>query len=512
MEKESSKKKKIVGNYIFNASYQLFLIIIPLITTPYISRVLGAAGVGQYSFTNSIVSYFVVFAALGFTIYGQRYIAKYQRNKHEQSVAFWELMIAKFITSLISIAVFWVLILLNVFGDSYSVLLMVQSINILSTLLDVVFIYQGNEKFRTITIRNMVIRTITTVCIFVFVKKETDVWIFVLCNAAALLFSNLSLWITLPKIVEKISIKEINIKRHIKPVLKLFVPTVAITVYTMVDKTLIGLMVPGTVTVIDEQGVETVKKIADIENGYYNQSEQIIKMATTVIAALGTVMIPRNSQQLADGDYDGFKKNVDGAMKFVMLLGYPIMFGLMAIAMNFTSWFYGPGFEKTQYLIMILAPLSLILGFSNVLGMQYLLPLEKDKKYTICILSGAAINVVANLILIPFLWSYGACIATVLAEACVTVLMFIHARKDVSFFDVFIKKGWKYFASGLLMFGVVFITQYFLSSHWYFTVLLMFEGVVVYFASLIIMRESFTVIAITKIKSILLRNKGNDNE
>ena len=399
-------KKSIKKNYIYNLIYQTFTLITPLITIPYISRILGSFGIGQHSFTASIASYFILFGSLGFSVYAQREIARFQDNKIEQTKIFYEIIIARSISVFLALIIHVSILCSGVYGETYTLLMWILTINIGATAFDITFLLQGNEEFGTIALRNVIVKIVGILTIFLFVKNESHVWLYTLCQSVILILSNLSLWTRLPKMLVKIGLKDLNIRRHFIPTLRLFIPTVAVSIYTVLDKTLIGILVPGT-TVID--GVE--KNVSDIENGYYDQAEKIIKMAMTVITALGTVMVPRNSYAIASGDIDSFKRNIRNALKFVVFFGLPIVLGIVALSDNFSSWFFGKGYEKVPYLMITLSPLVIVLGFSNVLGLQYLLPQKKDSKYTVAVSLGAIINLILNIFLVKSYWSFGAAIA-----------------------------------------------------------------------------------------------------
>lgn len=491
-----NNNNKIKRNYFYNLSFQAFKFIIPLVTTPYISRVLGSEGVGQYSFSFSIITYFTLLAAIGFEVYAQREIARYQGDRKEQSKIFWEIFIAKMISSMISLTIYLGLVFFVDFGENYQLLLLILSINIIAVGFDVVYLFQGNEEFGLIALRNIIVKCIGVVLIFIFVKKPSDVWIYTLIQAGIMLISSLSLWTRLTRILVKFKIKDLDFKRHYIPTLKLFIPTIAVSVYTMLDKTLIGVLVPG----INDLG----QSFSDLENGYYEQAEKIVRMGLSVITSLGAVMIPRNSQAIASGDISGFRKNINGALKFVFFIGVPIMFGLSAIATNFSPWFFGDGYEKVPYLIMMFSPMVVIIGFSNVLGLQYLIPLKKDKNYTVAIISGAVVNLMLNLILIPLFWSYGACIASVSAELVVTSVMFYFARDSISLIEL-LKKSWKYIVSGIVMFIVVFLSQVNISSSILHTVELISEGIVIYFILLLLFKDELSLSYWHKMKSLCFR-------
>lgn len=508
---ETNQKNSIKKNYIFNVIYQVFVLIVPLITTPYISRVLLAEGVGQYSYTYSIVNYFVLVAALGFGVYGQREIAKHQNDKRQQGIILFEILIVRFFSVGISLLTFIILCLTNVF-NTYTSLMWWWLVLIIAQEFDITFFFQGNEQFGKVVIRNIIIKIASVILIFILVKKQDDVWIYILCFAGSTFLGNLSLWFYLPKSIERFSLKEIHPCKHIIPTIRLFIPTIATSLYTVLDKTLIGLLIQDTYIVTENQvidgvvqPVEVVKKYSDLENGYYEQAEKLVKLSMTIIIAMGTVMIPRNSNEYAVGNLDKVKDNIYFSSRFVYLLGIPIMLGFAAIANNFIPWFLGEGYGKSILLIQIFSPLVLIIGFSNVFGLQYLIPTKRDLKYTIAILIGAGSNLILNLILIPLYWSFGAVIASITAELLVTLCMAIFIHKEISLLKI-IKISIKYIISGAIMFVGVFFTARILSSSILNTMLLVLEGVGIYGICLLILKEEFCYNIVKKIIHKLIKS------
>ena len=510
--KNSVEKASTSKNYIYNLLFQIVSIIAPLITTPYLSRVLQNNGIGQISFTLSIVTYFTLAAALGFSIYAQREVARCKNDKFKQTKIFFEVLILKAISVSVCLFVYFLTIILKLYKSSYEVLLWILSINVVAVLFDVTFFFQGNEEFKFIAIRNIIIKVASVVLIFVLVKKQSDVWIYVLLTSLALIISNLSLWVKLPKYLTKISRRDINIARHIGPTFRLFLPTLAISVYTIVDKTLIGVLVPG--EIIEYQNGELIRKsIADIENGYYHQAEQLIKMALTVITALGTVIVPRNSQLIAEGRREEFENNIRKSLRFTLFLGIPIMCGLIAISFIFSGWFYGDGYEKVPYLIIILSPLILIIGLSNIFGLQCLLPLKKDGQYTIAICVGAIVNLALNFALIPFLYSYGASIATIIAELFVTLYMYFAVKRQKVDLNEGVKGVWKYALSGVLMIVVLVLFQIYLTSTVFNTLFMIGFGALFYLIMMYLLNDEFVKILFSKIiRSIFKYKESNTNK
>lgn len=473
--------KKVKRNYVYNLIYQIFLIIIPILTTPYVSRVLFSDGVGKYSFSYSIVSYFVLFASFGFGYYAQREIAKFNGNIEEQSKIFWEIFILKIITSLVSLIVYFILIFSGIL-QNYNKILIILSILIISVALDPSYLLQGNEEFKKIVPANLVVRILGIISIFIFVKTSEHVWIYALIIALSGILTNLFIWFYSIKYLTKVSIKELRIKKHFVPALKLFLPTIAISIYTTLDKTLIGAITGS-----------------DAENGYYEQAEKIVKMAMTLITCLGTVMIPRNTSEISKGNHEKVKDNIYVCFNFIWLLGVPLTLGIILISSNFIPWFLGEDFFYCSLLMKVLSFLVLIIGCSNILGLQYMIPYGKEKHFTISLITGSFVNLIFNIFLIKMLGSLGAAISTIIAESVVSIIMFLLLSKNLSFTRIF-KSLIKPLIAGIIMFLCVYPITLVLSSNIINTLIIVILGVLVYGISIILLREKLFISFLKKIK------------
>ena len=425
--------KNVINNYAYNLLYEVFLLIVPIAVTPYVARVLGEVGSGQYSYTYSLATYFTLIASLGFTYYAQRLIASHQGDKCQQTIDFWEVVIARCVPAVITLIIYFLLLSFGIYDTKYSVLMLVLSINIFAVPFDISFFFQGNEEFGKIVLRNIVIKSASILCIFLFVKDKTDLGLYALIQSGTILLSNISLWVYIPKYLVRISIRTLHPLKHIVPTIRLFLPTIATSVYTSLDKTLIGIITKN-----------------DAENGNYEYAEKLIKMVLTILTSLGTVMSPRNSKKFADGDIEGVERNISATSNFVFFLGVPLMFGIIAVADNLIPWYLGVGYNKAANIMKILAPIVLIIGLSNVFGRQFLIPSNQDKKFTTAIVAGAGANFTLNIFLIPEFGSYGAAAATVFAELTVTCVMLIFVRKNIKI-NVLIRNSWKYWLSGVIM-------------------------------------------------------------
>lgn len=469
-----NNKNSVKRNYIYNLVYQIFLLIVPLLVTPYIARVLGSDGSGRYAFSYSVVTYFTLFANIGFSYYSQRYISRLNDDKKINSISFWEIFLARLIPTVLTCIVYIILIGFNFFG-SYQVLMEILIINVISCGFDISFFYQGKEDFKKIVIRNVVIKSLSIISIFIFVKENSDLWIYTLIQSLTVFFSNISLWTYLPKDLCKVRFSELKPIKHLWPALLLFIPAIATTIYTSLDKTMITLIT----------GDES-------QTGNYDYADKFVKIALTVISSLGTVMISRNSKLLSQDNFKIFKDNLNKTCVYVFLAGFPMMFGLIAISDNLIPWYLGEGYNSASDILKILSPLVLIIGFSSIFGLQCLIPLGKDKKFTIAIVAGALINCLFNFLFIYLFGVYGAAIATIIAETCVTIIMFIFCRKYVSVSFIF-KKSWKYFAASLIMFGICFLESFYFRSSVLFTLLIAFTGITIYLFLLILLRDEITL-------------------
>lgn len=471
--------KKVIKNYLYNLGYQVLIILLPLVTTPYVSRVLGAKGIGTYGYTNSITQYFILFGCIGLNLYGQREIAYYQNDIQKRSKVFFELLLLRIITVSISIILYYFSFCQN---PTYGYIFSIQIIDVVASMFDISWLYQGMEDFKKIVLRNTLVKICGLIIIFMFVKSPADLPIYVLSYSATLLLGNLSMWMYLPKFVKKVSLKYLNIQKHLKPTIVLFLPQIATSIYTMLDKTMIGALTNNTAEV-----------------GYYEQSQKIIRMAMTIATSLGTVMLPRVANLFKEGKLDEVKESMYTSFQFISFLTFPLCFGLIGISKGFVPWFFGEGYGKVVYNMMIISPIIIIIGYSNVIGTQFLLPTGRQKEYTLSVCTGTVVNLCCNFLLIPMLLSYGAAIATVIAELSVTLVQVIATRSTFSYRYIF-KLVYKYIIAAVLMLVVLLFLSNIMPVGILYTVIQMTAGCFVYFIVLIVLKDSSIYTVINKIK------------
>lgn len=478
-------KKSLKANYIYNLSYQVLVLIIPLITTPYVSRVLGADGVGMYGLTNSISQYFVLFGCIGLNLYGQREIAYCQNKEYERSKVFYELLIVRLITMAVSMLIF----ICTVCNDGkYGFLYKIELLELIGAAIDITWFFQGLEEFKKIVIRNSVVKILGVVCILLFVKEETDTAIYTLILCLTVLIGNGLIWVYMPRYLCRVSIKSLNMIKHIKPTLVLFVPQIATSVYNVLDKSMIGLITKS-----------------DAEVAYYEQAQKIIKMALAMPAAVGTVMLPRMASLFSEGNHEEIRSHINTSMKFVCMLTAPLCIGIISIAKDFVPWFFGSGFDKVYDNFIVISPIIILVGMSNVLGVQYLLPVKRQADYTKSVIIGTIVNFTFNLILIPSLLSIGAAIGSIIAEASVTFTQFFLLRGRISLKDT-VKGTYLYFIGALIMGGGIYLYSTIVAHPtFYHTIIEITIGVCIYATYLLLIKDKLVYTQMNKIKDRIHR-------
>ncbi len=430
MRNNSTKK-----NFIYNLIYQILILIIPLITAPYLSRVVGVSGVGTYSYTYSIVYYFMLLTLLGINNYGNRTIAKVRDNKEKRSKEFWSMYILQLVMGTIMLIIYLGYVL--IFDVKYKQIALIQSLFIFSSILDINWFFFGLEEFKTTITRNTFVKIATVILIFLIVKNKDDLWKYTLIMSSMTVLSQVILWYALKNKVGFVKIQKKDIIKHIKPNLILFIPVIAISLYKMLDKVMLGSMTNV------------------IEVGYFENAEKIANIPMTIISALGTVMLPRMSNIIAKGEEDKVNNYITKSINFVMFLSMAMCFGLVAISSEFAPYYFGTEFKKTGILIALLSFTFPFLSFANVIRTQYLIPREKDRDYIISVSLGAIVNILLNIFLIPMYKSIGACIGTIAAEATVMIYQTISVRKELNVLQ-YVKKSFPFVVKSILMFIIIY--------------------------------------------------------
>ena len=400
-----SHKEGIKRNLFYSFGYQLLEIILPLITAPYIARVLGANSLGIYSKTQAFAQYFFLFALLGVQNYGNRAIARTRDDIVDRSKTFWEIYVFQILTAILSSLLYISYCL--VFVNSNKIVYLLQSVHIISAIFNINWFCFGMEKFRLTTIRGACIRIISAVAIFIFVKKPEDLWLYTVIITAGQLISVLAVW---PFVIRHIRIMRPTwrgIKMHIKPNLVLFWPVIAVSLYNVMDKLMLGYF------------------SSNEEVAFYSNAERIVTIPNTIILALDNVIMPRMSNLFAkeNNSKEKIKYLMDNVMVFAMFMAAAMAFGVAGVSDVFAPWFYGKEFVRCGYFILLLSPIIVL-------------------------------NLIINSMLIPSMNGVGAIIGTLVAEFTVCFLQFFWCRKELDF-KQYLTDGVSFCLIGLAMFFVV---------------------------------------------------------
>lgn len=429
------KKASITRNFMYQMIYEVLVLILPFVTSPYIARVLGAESVGIYSYTSSIAYYFILFAMLGIKNYGNRAIAQVRDNYLQLSKAFCNIFSIHAIFS----TFFGVLFCFYAFfiDKTYTLYSTIQIIYVFSAFFDISWFYFGIEKFKLTVTRNTIIKVLNVISIFVFVRDSDDLWKYCLIMSLGSFLSQISLWFFIKKEICFIRPTWLEMKKHIKPLFVLFIPAIAVSLYKYMDKIMLGTI------------------STKLQLGFYENAEKAINIPITIISAFGTVMLPKMSNLSAKGLTTETNRYLKLSMEYVMFLAFGLAFGIAGVAKVFAPVFWGEEFADCGLLIMCLAITIPYIAFANILRTQYLIPREKDNIYIVSVFSGAVVNLVINFLLVPHLGALGAVIGTIIAESTVCIIQTISVKGELPI-KTYLKPCIYFILTGTLMLVIVY--------------------------------------------------------
>lgn len=456
----SYKRSDLKKNFFYNAISSILGIIIPIITTPYIARVLGVSGLGEYSFRYSIAAYFVTVAMLGLNNYGNRTIAAIRDDKSRFEKVYCEIHTMQIFVSLV---VFVAYIVYAMFVSN-NITTWILCLYVISPVFDLNWYFYGMELFKYTVSRNIIIKLLSTICIFIFVRNGADVWKYCFIVAASFAISNLSLIPFVKKHVHFKFVKFNEFKRHLKPNIVLFIPVIAISVYKLMDKIMLGA-------------------ITNMENvGYYEAAEKLIQIPNALIVALGTVMLPKMSNLMSNKKNENIIIYLNKATFVSMFIASSMSFGIMAISDELIPLFFGDGYGKCIVLLRFIMPSCIFVAFANIIRTGYLIPKKYDKIYIISVCIGSVVNFIANILLIPYFDSVGASVGTLLAEIVVCLFQYLSVRREIQGRRM-ITHAIECVIPGIVMFVVVNYYHFNLSNSFLDITLRVMIGIVVYISS-----------------------------
>ena len=425
--------KRLGKNLFLNVAYHILSLIVPFITAPYLGRVLEVENIGTYTYVQSISSYFVLFGTLGLSNYGNRCIAKVREDQYLRSKCFWEIYSMQLITSATAF-LFYICYVLFFVSES-RIYFCTMILYIAAMFVDAGWYFLGMEKFKVIVIRNVCIKVINLVSIFVFVKKQTDLLKYFIILAGGQMISQLSFWPAVLSDIQWVKPSWRNVKEHFKPNIMLFVPVLAASIYNIMDKVMIG----------------AISSKSDL--AYYDYANKIVEIPNIAFGAMGTVMLSRMSS-LKNKNKNTANDLIGYSIDISCFIAIGAMFGILAIATELVTVYYGNAFLPSAIILKLLCIVIPLYAWSNVIRIQYIIPESKDIVYITATVCGAVVNLIANFILIPQMSSTGAAIGTLLAQLAVTIVFVKYAKNELPLMEYVIRNA-PLLLSGLVMLCVI---------------------------------------------------------
>ncbi len=474
--------RKVIVNYIFTALYQIANIVMSLAIVPYTYAHLTPQVLGISDYAGSIMNWFILFGCLGVNTYGSREIAKVRENKDDLNRTFFEILWMLIIDMSIAMACFYVFIFFSVKENAW--IYQLTGITMIASALDITWVFNGLEDFKKISLKNIFIKFLGIAGIMLLCKTPEDIGKYVLINACTLIFGQLIMFYQLRKYIKftKVSLKKAY-QKHFFATIRLFIPTIALCVYTMLDQTMIGAL------------------YSEEHLTYYKTANGFINQFLNFITAIGTVMLPRVTNVFFN-QKDGTSKAeslIQTTMKIAMMLALPMCFGMIAIVPGFIQW-YLPESPIVGNIIMLVSPIIVFMSLSNVTGQQYMIPVGMFNQYTASIVSGAVVNFLINMFMIPRYGAYGAVVGSIVAEVTVTAIQYYFVQKEISI-------GFKnrsyfiYLLGSIAMAAVVLLGQRFMPATMIGTLILILCGMAVYALVLIVSKEEMLYRIVRKAKN-----------
>ena len=426
---------KVIKNYLYNLSYQILTIILPIITVPYVTRIFTSEALGNYVFYNSIVSYFSLFAMLGIGVYGTKQIAA----ASDVSSTFWSIYVIQLIASILAMAVY--VIAIFSIPQMGGIIPLIVGITLFAKMIDISWLFSGKEDFKKITIRNIVVRLIGVISIFTFVKSSDDLYLYVFLIVIFDFLGQFVMWMPAKKFIKHPSFNAKVIKKNLHPIVLLFLPQVAISLYVVLDRTLLGLL----------------GSYSDV--GIYEQGQKLISILLKVVSSLGVVMLPRVANLLSERRDKEAQNMVKFSFILYNLIIFPMIFGLIAVNEVFVKLFLGQNFQDVKYVLYVTVFNIMFVGWSNILGYQVLVVRNKNKEFMLSTTIPAFVSVAVNIAVIPFFGYIGASITSVVVEILVFAIQWYYSRNIINKNLLFNKDLAKIICSSLVMFGAVMLCK-----------------------------------------------------
>lgn len=421
-------------NFIYQTGYQVLATALPLITTPYINRVLGAEQLGTYTYVANIANYFTIFAMLGFNNYGSKMIAATKHNENELAHTFSSIRKLQCLMATVVVAIYLLFISLCI--PEHKSLYFIESLWIINCFIDINWFFWGMEKVKLTVNRNLIIKLITLLGVFIFVRSRNDILIYAFILVIGTILSDIYLISQVKKYVKGTKTTFYEMIAHIKPCIALFIPIVAMSIYQQMDKTMLGVL-------------STYEQV-----GYYSSADKIVNIPLGIITGLGTVSLPRIVSLISENKIMEYKKVVEKSISLVMFMCSAIAFGILAVSQEFVPLFFGREFLPCVSLVSFLTFVIFFKAILTVLVNQILIPNDNEKYYIISVFIGAFINLILNYSLIRKFDAVGAVYATLISELIVCFIQIFICFNYLNTLKI-IGKNFQYVILGILMYGLV---------------------------------------------------------
>ena len=429
---------KVIKNYLYNLSYQILTIILPIITVPYVTRIFTSEDLGNYVFYSSIVNYFSLFAMLGVAVYGTKQIAA----ASDVSSTFWNIYAIQFIASLLSL-IAYVIAVISI-PNMGGIIPIILGVVLFSKMIDISWLFAGKEDFKKITLRNTVVKLSGVISIFTLVKSSEDLYLYAFLIIVFDFLGQFVMWVPAKKFIKYPSFNIKLIKKNFHPIVLLFLPQVAISLYVVLDKTLLGIL----------------GSYSDV--GIYEQGQKLTSILITVVSSLGAVMLPRVANLLSEKKEKEAQNMVRFSFILYNLIIFPMIFGLIAVNEVFVKLFLGENFQDVKYVLYIIVFNIMFIGWTNILGYQVLVARNKNKEFMLSTTIPAFVSVVVNIVVIPFFGYIGASITSVVVEILVFTIQWYYSRNIISKNLLFNIDLVKIISASLLMFIAIMLCKYML--------------------------------------------------
>lgn len=473
---------KIAKNYVYNLIYQLFVMLVPLVTAPYLARVLGPEGTGIYSYVYSMTAMICSFVMLGIFNYGNRQIAYVRDDPNKLSEVFWQIMSARLVISIIGSFVYFGIVLLI---GKYSNLFVLYYTYMLAYFVDCTWLYVGVEDMKWAVIKNTVTKIIAVVGIFALVHDQDDLPLYVFIQGASILISNLLAYSPLKNYVKHPHLDFSSLNKDIKGAIMLFLPSIASTIYTQCDKVMIELMTGATQDV-----------------SFYDYSEKIVTIPLTFITVLSTVMMPRIANEYRKGNNDNISKLLNSAAQFSMFIAFPMALGLIAVADKLIPWYLGNDFQPTVYAIYMISPIIITNTLTGISGSQYFTATNQIGILTKSQFAAVLANIIINATLIPQFGFYGAAAATLITSFACAFVQYFFMLRQIRIPGLF-KSISRYLGISIIMFVIIRITTGDMLASPFTNMLQIMIGGIVYLGICFLIKDPQIITFVRKVKNII---------